>query len=134
MTLARERNTPSRDGTTFEYPVAASTRCWAGGLVCLDAAGNAKPGATALDLTAVGRCEETADNRDGIAGAVRVKVRRGVFQFANAGAADLVTLADVGQPCWIVDDETIAKTDGGGTRSQAGRVEDVDAAGVWVRI
>jgi hypothetical protein len=32
-----------------------------------------------------------------------------------------------------VDDQTVAKTDGTGARSVAGKVFDVDSGGVWVR-
>jgi hypothetical protein len=41
-------------------------------------------------------------------------------------------LADVGKQCYLVDDQTVAKTDGTNTRSPAGFVRDVDADGVWV--
>ena len=34
--------------------------------------------------------------------------------------------------CYVVDDETVAKTNGTNTRSRAGVVVDVDAQGVWV--
>ena len=51
---------------------------------------------------------------------------------AQVTAADAITLADIGKDCFIVDDQTVAKTDGAGTRSRAGRVFDVDADGVWV--
>ena len=61
---------------------------------------------------------------------MRVSVRPS--QFANSAATDAITLADIGKDCFIVDDQTVAKTDGSGTRSRAGRVFDVDADGVWV--
>ncbi|MFB0515162.1 MAG: hypothetical protein ACETWG_00985, partial [Candidatus Neomarinimicrobiota bacterium] len=35
---------------------------------------------------------------------------------------------------YIVDDQTVAKTDGTGTRSPAGFIEDVDSNGVWVLV
>ena len=40
---------------------------------------------------------------------------------------------DVGKPCFIVDDHTVAKTDGTGTRSIAGFIEQVDDQSVWLR-
>ncbi|SMF86270.1 hypothetical protein SAMN06265365_1873, partial [Tistlia consotensis] len=55
------------------------------------------------------------------------------FRFANA-AADPVDLADVNTDCFIVDDQTVAATNGTNTRSVAGKVRDVDQLGVWVEI
>ena len=52
--------------------------------------------------------------------------------FANSAAADAITLADIGADCYIVDDQTVAKTSATNTRSVAGKVFDVDAEGVWV--
>ncbi len=43
-------------------------------------------------------------------------------------------MADIGKLCFIVDDCTVAKTNGSATRSRAGTVEDVDASGVCVRL
>lgn len=70
------------------------------------------------------------NNTAGGNGAVSVKVRRGCFALKQGN--DPVTLADVGKTCYLVDDQTVAKTDGAGTRSAAGIVRDVDSAGVWV--
>ncbi len=61
-------------------------------------------------------------------------MRRGCFRFANSAAADLIALADIGADCYVVDDQTVAKTSASNTRSIAGKVRDVDAAGVWVEI
>ena len=43
-----------------------------------------------------------------------------------------VVQADLGKTCYIVDDETVAKTDGTATRSAAGKVVGLDSDGVWV--
>lgn len=135
--LTKDRNTPERSGKDFQFPVAATTRIFAGSLVVLDA-GAAKPGATATGLVAVGRADAHADNRLGGAGDMSVQVRTGVFRFANSASADEIALADVGADAWIVDDQTVAKTgavvEGNPTRSKAGRIVDVDTHGVWVSI
>ena len=57
-----------------------------------------------------------------------------LFRSANSAAADLIAQADVGKLCHVVDDQTVAKTDGTGTRSRAGIVARVETAGVWVRV
>ncbi|MAG68579.1 MAG: hypothetical protein CMK74_22315 [Pseudomonadales bacterium] len=134
MALTADRNTKRRDGVLYSDPVAAATRLFAGSIVCLDASGNAVPGATATTLTARGVAQEQVDNRDGAAGDRRVESRRGVFPFANSASADEITRADIGNSAYIVDDETVAKTDGTSTRSVAGVIRDVDDSGVWVEI
>lgn len=131
--LAADRDTPRRDGEQYNDPVAATTKIYTGSLVVLDASGNAKPGATATGLIVRGIAQQTVDNT-GAAGALTVETRRGVCRLANSAAGDAITRAEIGDTCYIVDDQTVAKTDGTGTRSAAGTIRDVDAAGVWVQI
>lgn len=130
--LTQDRNTSRRDGNQVEPPVAATTRIWGGAIVCINAGGYAVPGATATTLRAVGVAEGRADNSAGVAGAIRVRCRKGPHRFANSGSTDAIALTDVGSDCYIVDDQTVAKTNGTNTRSVAGKVFDVDADGVWV--
>lgn len=129
--LTAERDTPYRENVQFEFPVAATSKLWAGGIGMLNGSGFAVKGATATGQKCVGVCTETVDN-PGANGDKRVKVRRGLFRFANSSAGDLITLADVGADCYIVDDQTVAKTNGSSTRSVAGKIRDVDSVGVWV--
>lgn len=130
--LAQDRNTPRREGGTFSFPVAAATKVYGGALVVLNA-GYAQGGSTALNLVAVGRAEEQVDNSAGAAGDERVRVTKGTFRFANSADADEITLSDIGSSAYVVDDQTVAKTNGTGTRSAAGTIEDVDDLGVWVK-
>ncbi len=46
---------------------------------------------------------------------------------ANSAGGDAIAAANVGQLCYAVDDQTVALTSNGSTRSVAGRVWDVDA-------
>jgi hypothetical protein len=133
MALTRDRNTPTRLGQVQVYPVAANTVIYAGALVALDASGNAVPGSTAATLKAAGRAEENVVNNPGAAGAKFINVRRGVFKYANS-ATDAVTAAHLLGVCYIEDDQTVAATDGGATRSPAGRVLEIETDGVWVDI
>ncbi len=126
------RTTPLVTTTTVARDVAAATKVLAGTIVCLNAAGLAVPASTALNLIADGRAEETVDNSAGAAGAEKVTVRKGTFRFASAANADLIGRTEIGKTVFLVDNQTVAKTDGGGTRSPAGKVHDIDAAGVWV--
>jgi hypothetical protein len=132
--LTADRNTPARDGKTFSFPVKAASKIFAGSIVVIDATGFAVKGSVATTHKTVGRATEQVDNSAGANGAVNVEVERGVFRFANSAAADLIALADVGADCYIVDDQTVAKTNGAATRSVAGKIRDVDANGVWVEI
>lgn len=131
--LTADRNTAMREGQIVSLPVAASEKIYAGALVARDANGYATPGATATGLLGVGRAEAQADNSSGSAGDVSVDVRKGVFKFDNSAGGDEITAADIGSDCYIVDDATVAKTDGTGSRSKAGRVFDVESDGVWVK-
>ena len=130
--LAAERNTPSRDGDLLALPVAAAKTLYLGAFAALDGNGRLTPGATATTLKGLGRVEATADNSLGAAGAITGTVRLGVFRWGNSADADLIAAADIGKVCYIVDDQTVAKTTGSSTRSPAGIIVDVDALGVWV--
>ena len=134
MALSQDRMTKRRDGVQFNDPVAASGVIYTGALVCLNAAGDAVPGSTATTLTARGLCIEGVNNSSGDAGDEHVNTRKGVFNFKNSAATDEVTRAHIGDVAYIVDDETVAATDGTATRSAAGRIVDVDSDGVWVDI
>jgi hypothetical protein len=107
---------------------------YGGALVMRNSSGYIVKGATATGLVGVGVAQERVDNSGGNAGDKRIKVRSdGAFRFGNSTSGDLIAIADIGKPCYAVDDQTVAKTDGTGTRSIAGFVKDVDAQGVWVR-
>lgn len=131
MPLTADRNTQMTDGELISVPMAA-VKVYAGGLVAANATGYATPGAVSTALTYLGRAEETVDNSAGNPGDKTVLVRRGkAFKFANSGA-DAVTQASLGKLCYIVDDLTVALTNGNGTRSPAGIVLAVDTDGVLV--
>ena len=130
--LTADRTTPRRSGVDLSLPVAAATRIFAGAIACVNAGGLAVPGITSTTLKAAGVAIEQADNLAGAASAIAVKVQRGVWRMANSAAGDLITLANIGAQCFIVDDQTVALTNGTATRSVAGIIRDVDASGVWV--
>jgi hypothetical protein len=132
--LTADRQTLRKPGENYDYPVAAGVKIYAGALVVLNATGYAKPGVTGTGLVAVGRAEMYVDNTNGNDGDVRVSVRIGVYHWANSSAENAITIAEIGDVCYVVDDQTVAKTNGSGTRSPAGIVDDVDATGVWVRM
>ncbi len=131
--IATERDTTRRLGNFSAHGVLAAARVLAGTMVALTAAGYAQGGATALNLKCVGMADATADNTAGASGDIKVTARRdGWFRFANSAAGDLITIADTGNSCYMVDNQTVAKTDGGATRSVAGKIRDIDAGGVYI--
>lgn len=134
-TLATARSTRSRDGIDYAYPVAANAKIFAGSQVTLTATGFARNGQQG-GTRVIGVAQENVDNTGGLDGAKTVSVRRGVFGFNNSAGGDLVTNAAIGTDCYLVDDETVALTNGGATRVVAGRVAHVETIGsttvVWV--
>jgi hypothetical protein len=139
MTLASNRSTKELkilgDAVSpLSLPVAAAAVLYAGALGCFNADGDAVPGSANTALTAAGRVESKADNSTGAAGAIRASIKPGVFLFGNSG--DSIAESDRGSTCYVVDDESVALTDGGGTRPVAGTIVGVDAASgdVWVAV
>ena len=105
--------------------VAAGAKIYQGAIVMIDA-GYAKPGATAASKVAAGVAEFQADNTAGSNGAIRVRVRSGIFKFLNSGT-DALAQADVGNVCYIEDDQTVSKTATG--KTAAGRLLGLDTDG-----
>lgn len=135
--LARFRKTPMRGKPLNDSPYAlgvkASTKIYGGSIVVNDA-GVLAPGRTATGLIALGVADETYDNSSGAASAITGQAIGGTFRFGNSALTDLIAITDVGSSCYIVDDQTVAKTSASSTRSIAGKIIDVDSDGVWVQI
>ena len=129
--LTADRDTKERSGSKLSLPVAASVTCYAGGLAARDGNGRATPGATATTLRGVGRFAEQVTNGT-TAGAVNVEIEKGIFRFNNSTSTDAITAANIGADCYIVDDQTVALSNGSSSRSVAGKIFDVDSSGVWV--
>jgi len=119
---------------SFSLGVKAATSLYQGTIVCADSTGYAVAGAVSTTQKVLGVAQADADNASGSSGAINVEIKAGVFQFANSAAADEITQAEVGSYCYIVDNQTVAKTDNGGTRIRCGKIMGVDSAGVWVAI
>lgn len=129
--LSASYDAPQRLGSTLAFPQKGSTVIYPGALVVLSS-GYLAPGSTATGLIAAGRAADYSDNSDGIDGDATVEVERGIFRYDNSTDSELIDLTCVGSVCFIVDDHTVAKTNGTNTRSAAGIVADVDNNGVWV--
>jgi len=137
--LTRERLTPFAGlfPARATLAIAALVLIFKGAMVAADAAGRAVPAGTAGAVRILGKSSATYDNRTGselggAAGATDVEVECGVHGWANSGGADAITAVHVGRACFAVDDQTVALTDGGGTRLFAGVVSEVRGSKVYV--
>lgn len=129
----KQRNTAEPILYEFDpFSVAASVKCNSGAIAAVDTSGNIRPGRTSTTDRVLGVFCGEADNTSGIAGAITARVKRGIYQFANSTAGDLIAAKDIGADCFCVDDQTVALTNGTSTRVRAGRIVGVDSAGVWV--
>lgn len=133
MALTADRDTPEKKGHVRNFGLAAAKKIYAGALVMLDNAGHATPGAASTTSRGAGRARTQVDNSAGSAGDQTIDVEIGIFRFDNSASGDLIAAANIGSSCYIVDDHTVAKTDGSASRSIAGTIHDVDAIGVWVK-
>ncbi|MEA2647870.1 MAG: hypothetical protein QOG61_305 [Candidatus Binataceae bacterium] len=147
--LSNSRNTPEMaDGGRMRVlPVEANTNIYLGGIVALNAAGNAVPASATTTVAnaqrVVGRAEyvkngmpgQNAINNPGAAGAISITARKGVFLYASDGS---VGAAQLGLNCFALDDNTVTALDraSGASVQQyaaAGQVVAIDPSGqVWV--
>lgn len=119
----------------ISVPVAASTRIYQGALVGLDANGRAVAGTSNAAARILGVAVEESNNSTGAAGDKSVEVRQGVYYLANSATTDAIVAADVGRFCYVVDDQTVARTSGNGARLRAGvvmAVDSTDGVAVWI--
>ena len=147
--LTSSRNTPelSDGGRMRVFGVEANTNVYLGGMLALDASGNAVPASatttTANTLRIVGRAEkvvngipgENAINNPGAAGAISITARNGVFLYDQDSS---ISAAALGSVCFALDDHTVTAADRAtGSAVQqyavAGQVVALDPSGqVWV--
>lgn len=132
MPLTQDRMTASRDAEIMPFAVGASQVIHMGALVAVNATGFLVAGTEATGLTYIGRADQAVDNSGGADGDAIIPVRRGKAFLWNNSGSDPVDQSLVGKTCYILDDETVAGTDGTGTRSAAGTVLAVESGGVWV--
>jgi hypothetical protein len=130
--LSEDRATSYREGIEIDIPVKATTKIYAGSMVCVGGAdGYAIPAADASGNIFMGVAMEQADNSSGANGAISVRVRRtGAFEFA----ASSITQAMVGDLMYVVDDQTFDETDPGNSVVCGRLVKYVSATKGWIDI
>jgi hypothetical protein len=121
------------------YPIGAGAKLIQGCLAALKAGylvnASADPTQTIVGVALyAGLTNLNLDNTGGGAGAFQVTVTSGVFPFANSAGADAITAANVGAPCYVVDNQSVALTSANGTRPVAGIIVNVAGPNVMVEI
>jgi hypothetical protein len=120
------RNTIAREGASYSFTVLNDAVIYQGTLVTMIGA-EATNGADNTNHTAcVGVAAEYVNNADD---GLKVKVLRGVWQFANGGS---FTVNDIGDLCYVEDNQTVTTASEAAADLPVGRIVDVDSAGVWV--
>lgn len=116
--------------------VAASTTIYRGALVMRNLTGYAVPVSSSGNFDFACRVLGVAREKvvGTTAGAKKVSIERGVFGFVNSATTAAVTDSHVGEPCYAVDDQTVAATDGAGAYPYAGRVIRIEDSIVFVEV
>lgn len=114
--------------------VKANTKIDVGAIVCVDASGFALEATEAADLVSVGRACESVDNTGGANGDQKINCEPGTFLLLNSTGQDAISMADFLKEVFFVDGGRVAKTDGGGKRSKAGKCVGIVGGRVAVSI
>lgn len=129
--LIKDKGTLQKVSNLLVLAMAAGAVIHGGGIVVIDG-GYADKATTKTGLKFAGIAEEAVDNSAGANGAKTVEVRRERLFFAKNSMGDAIAQADLFNQCYLEDDETVAKTNGGNTRSLAGRIMGIEPNGIWV--
>lgn len=116
--------------------LSTAEQVYQGGAAAFDTStGLVKKWTASTTLIPIGRYRE--DQLVASGGTANVEFFRelNAMWFANSASTDQITQTEVGSNCYIVDDQTVAKTSNSNARSIAGRVWKVDATkGVLVEL
>lgn len=102
-------------------PALASAVFYGGSIVMTNAAGFNLPGATATGQFVRGICTSPKTARSPN-GTDEVSWEEGDFEVESGTAGDALTFANVGDDVFVIDDNTVGATNGGATRSTAGKL------------
>ena len=121
------------------YKQKISTTIYPGALCAVDTTGYCRPARTSTTDAVVGYAKKNPRAATGlytstVAGDTYVEVAAGVIELNNSASSDEITITEIWDYCYVVDDQTVAKTDGTSTRVRAGRVVGLTGAGVLVLV
>lgn len=109
-------------------PAAQSITFYRGSIVMTNAGGYVTVGAAATGQFARGVCT-TPCVSPGSNGAIEVGWEEGDFEFESGTSGDALTVANIGDTVYIIDDNTVGATDGSSARSAAGKMVAVSPNG-----
>jgi len=119
-------------------PQKGSTTIYAGGMLGIDTSGYgvAASALASLVIPGIARTNGGLDRwavgaGDGLS---NIEYDEGCFDMGNSASSDEITAADVGKPCYVVDDQTVALTDNSGARPPAGIIRRVESSRVYVEM
>lgn len=126
--LTAGRNTPELAGENpaAQFVILAAEIMYAGDMAARTYDNEVQMAADTLGFRVEGRVAKTVDNT---ADGKSVTVERGIFRYENS-ATYPVGRAQIGRPCYVEDDNTVAAYST--NLVAAGLVVDVDSDGVWV--
>ena len=116
--LTQGRKTARRNGKVNQFLVATGSTIYTGAMVAINASSVAVPAGAVAAHKVVG----VAQNQVTGEGVEKVTVFRDAAYFNNSASGDLITLADVMAVCYVVDDQTVAKTSNSSARPIAGKI------------
>lgn len=129
-------NKGSNIGTAIGYKAAASQTFYHGALVALNASGYLVPASSTAGLRVVGIADLQGQPNvvsSATLGATVISVLTGIFPFACGTSTDALTIADLGNQVYALDDQTVGRLPGSG-RAPAGQLIKVDGANFYVAI
>lgn len=124
LTESKVREKYAPGPPTYTYSADENIQFWQGSMVAIDTAdGLLKKVSVATTLKIIGVSCREFDTTGVAEEDRRIPVDHGTFgEFETAGGADEITADDIMKDCYGVDDDTVALTDGGATRSRAGTI------------
>lgn len=127
--LSANRDTPTRSLEKLAIGVYTGSVIYAGALVAVNSSGYAVAASDAASIQVIGCAAEKVDETGKASGTDNITILMGTFRYKNG---DTVTDANIGDICYVVDDQTVSVTNSGSNAAIAGIVADVDSDGVWV--
>jgi hypothetical protein len=112
-------------------PMSANLQIWGGGMVASDTSGNLVKADAGTAVIVLGTARKNVNNLNtnppfGAAGAIVAEVVLGVQPMNISTDGGAITNANRYQDVFVVDDQTISLSDGGGARLRAGYLFNID--------
>lgn len=138
MALADNRDTKERASAfAFDHEVVGidSEEFYKGQLLQIDLSNGKVGGATVGSASGKQVCGVCLERKStGSSNTKTVRFKSGIHYFASGTAGEAITAANIGDVCYVLDDDTVGIAGNAGANAIAGRVYDVDSNGVAVAI